>query len=58
MSRQFKDPRTLFQSGIETAENRPMGVVRSLSIADFAVIVVIIIWLLLALVAGFAVLYQ
>ena len=58
MSRQFKDPRTLFQSGVETAGNRPMGAVRSLSIADFAVIVVIIIWLLLALVAGFAVLYQ
>ena len=62
MSRQFKDPRTLFQSDIESTENRPIEAVQrrrpALSIADTIVVVVLVVWLLLALLIGFAVVFQ
>ena len=62
MSRQFKDPRTLFQSDIESTENRPTEAVHrrrhALSIADIIVVVVLAAWLLLALLIGFAVVFQ
>ena len=57
--RQFKDPHTLL-SDIENVESRLNGAIhrRRFSIADGVVIVVLVIWLLLALVAGIAVFYQ
>ena len=62
MSRQFKDPRTLFQNDIESTENRHHGAVQrrrpSLSITDIIVVVVLAIWLLVALLIGFAVVFQ